>query len=134
MRFALLLLVWMSTTGFAGAEPQAPASADEIQYLISYIQNSGARFIRNGTEYSAQEGADHMRDKLSRSGGRVKTAEDFIKGIASQSYLSGQPYKVRLKDGRILETGPWLTQALREHRSKFTPKDVSGTTGASHST
>ena len=54
---------------------QAKAEIDE---LISYVGTSGVRFIRNGTEHSGAEGAQHLRDKLAKAGNRVKTTEDFI--------------------------------------------------------
>ena len=56
--FTLLL-----TTAIALAlDPQTKAEIDE---LISYVQTSGVRFIRNGKEYSGTRGcADHLRDKL----------------------------------------------------------------------
>ena len=74
--------------------------------------------IRNGTEYSAAEGADHLRDKLSKAGNRVKTTEDFITGIASKSYLSGKPFLVKFADGRTQPTGDWLRAHLTEMRKK----------------
>ena len=39
-------------------DPQTKAEIDE---LISYVQTSGVRFIRNGKEYSGAEGAQHLR-------------------------------------------------------------------------
>ncbi len=94
----------------------AETSAQEIEYLLGYIKNSNGHFIRSGKEYSAQEGADHMRQKLSRAGGRVKTAEDFVTGIATKSYLNGEVYQVKLSDGKTVPTGPWLSEALARHR------------------
>ena len=88
----------------------------EINGLISYVGTSGVRFIRNGTEYSAAEGAQHLRDKLARAGNRVKTTEDFINGIASKSYLSGKPYLVKFADGHTQPTGEWLKAHLAETR------------------
>jgi Family of unknown function (DUF5329) len=83
--FTLLL-----TTAIALAlDAQAKAEIDE---LISYVETSGVRFIRNGTEHSGAEGAQHLRDKLARDGNRVKTTEDFITGVASTSYITGKPY------------------------------------------
>ena len=89
---------------------------EEIDGLISYVGTSGVRFIRNGTEYSAAEGAQHLRDKLARAGNRVKTTEDFIHGIASKSYLSGKPYLVKFADGHTQPTGEWLKAHLAETR------------------
>jgi len=71
----------------------------EIDDLITYVEKSGVRFIRSGTEYSAAEGAAHLRKKLSAAGDRVKTTEDFIDGIASKSYLNGKLYQVKFADG-----------------------------------
>ena len=94
-------------------DPQTKAEIDE---LITYVQKSDVRFIRNGSEYSAAEGADHLREKLGKAGDRVKTTEDFITGIASKSYLSGKPYQVKFPDGHTQPTGEWLKAHLAETR------------------
>ncbi len=94
-------------------DPQTKAEIDE---LITYVQNSGVRFIRNGSEYSGAEGAKHLRDKLARAGDRVKTTDDFITGIASKSYLSGKPYLVKFPDGHTEPAGDWLRAHLAETR------------------
>jgi hypothetical protein len=96
-----------------GLDPQTKA---EIDKLITFVQTSGVRFIRNGQEYSGAEGAQHLRDKLARAGDRVKTTDDFITGIASKSYLSGQPYLVKFPDGHTQPTGDWLRAHLAEIR------------------
>ena len=93
-------------------------TAEEIGFLLNYIENSQARFFRNGTEYNARDAADHLRGKLGHAGGKVKTAEDFIAGVASKSSVSGEPYKVKLSDGKEIETGPWLSEVLARHRNK----------------
>jgi hypothetical protein len=36
--------------------------------LIAFVQKSDVRFIRSGTEYSAAEGAAHLRKKLAAAG------------------------------------------------------------------
>jgi hypothetical protein len=107
--FTLLL-----TTAIALAlDPQAKAEIDE---LISHVGTSGVRFIRNGTEYSGAEGAQHLRDKLAKAGDRVKTTEDFITGVASASYITGKPYLVKFADGHTQPTGDWLRAHLSEVR------------------
>ena len=107
--FTLLL-----TTSIALAlDQQAKAEIDE---LISYVGTSGVRFIRNGTEHSGAEGAQHLRDKLARAGNRVKTTEDFITGIASTSYITGKPYLVKFADGHTQPAGDWLRAHLAEVR------------------
>ena len=107
--FTLLL-----TTAIALAlDPQTNAEIDE---LISYVQTSGVRFIRNGTEYAGAEGAQHLRDKLAKAGDRLKTTEDFITGVASTSYITGKPYLVKFADGHTQPTGDWLRAHLSEVR------------------
>ena len=90
-------------------DPQTKAEIDE---LISYVGTSGVRFIRNGTEYSGAEGAQHLRYKLAKAGDRVKTTEDFITGVASTSYITGKPYLVKFADGHTQPTGDWLRAHL----------------------
>jgi len=107
--FALLLTAVIAF----GFDAQTKAEIDE---LITYVQTSGVRFIRNGSEYSGAEGAQHLRDKLAKAGDRVKTTDDFITGIASSSYISGKPYLVRFADGRTQPTGDWLRVHLVEVR------------------
>ena len=93
-----------------------PHTKAEIDELISYVGTSGVRFIRNGTEYSGAEGAQHLRYKLAKAGDRVKTTEDFIAGIASTSFISGKPYLVKFADGHTQPTGEWLKAHLAETR------------------
>ena len=115
-RFLVSLSTWLVLVSIASAlDPQTKA---EIDGLISFVQTSDVRFIRNGQEYSAAEGADHLRDKLSKAGDRVKTTEDFITGIASKSYLSGKPYMVKFPDGHTQSTGDWLRAHMAETRKR----------------
>ena len=114
MRQLASIFTLLLTTAIALAlDPQTKAEIDE---LISYVGTSGVRFIRNGTEHSGAEGAQHLRDKLAKAGNRVKTTEDFITGIASTSYITGQPYLVKFADGHTQPTGEWLKAHLAETR------------------
>jgi hypothetical protein len=90
----------------------------EIAELLRYVEQSDVRFIRNGSEYGAKEGAEHLRAKLAKAGSRVKTAEDFIEGVASKSYLSGEKYLVKFKDGHTEPTGDWLRAHLATVRKR----------------
>lgn len=114
---AALFFTFLLLTLPAHSAESAPGDP-EIRYLLTYVEQSQVRFIRGGKEYSAQEAADHLRMKLSKAGGRVKTAEDFIQGIATKSYLTGQPYRVKLADGRERPTGAWLSEILTRHRQR----------------
>src|SRR5512140_1268671 len=58
----------------------------KIEFLISSVENfQGAKFIRNGVEYDGKKAADHLRMKLRSAGGKVQTADDFIRLCASKS-------------------------------------------------
>src|SRR4051812_5476728 len=105
-RLLVSFLTLLLTAQLARAlEPQAKAEIDE---LISYVEKSGLRFIRNGSEHSAAEGAQLLRLKLSNAGSRVKTTEDFITGVATMTYLTHHPYLVKWADGHTQPTGEWL--------------------------
>jgi hypothetical protein len=85
----------------------------KIQYLISAVANlKDARFLRNGSEYDAQRAADHLRLKLRYAGGRVKTAEDFIVYCATGSSMSGEKYRIRFADGRLVDSATFLRDKL----------------------
>jgi hypothetical protein len=86
----------------------------KIEKLINYIEKSEAIFIRNGSEYLAKEAADHLRMKLKKVGNKVKTAKDFIDLIASKSNMSGEAYKMKFKNGAIINTRDMLNNELRK--------------------
>jgi len=89
-----------------------------IEYLLQTVKSlQGAAFIREGIEYDAKTAGKHLRKKLNKGGERVKTAEDFIEGCASRSFDTGHAYKIRLPDGTITETGPFLRAKLRDFDS-----------------
>ncbi|HLP29960.1 MAG TPA: DUF5329 family protein, partial [Geothrix sp.] len=82
--------------------------------LIQAVANlQGAVFLRNGTEHTPQQAADHLRLKWKNAGGRVKTAPDFIRHCASGSSMSGRPYEIRLKDGRTVLARDWFWTELK---------------------
>lgn len=115
MRSALLLFLLALIPSFPLLARDA-AVGGEIEFLLKYVEGANVRFIRNGAEYGPKEAADHLRQKLSSAGERVKTAEDFIEGLASKSSVSGKPYLIKTADGKIVPAAEWLGKALAEHR------------------
>jgi hypothetical protein len=77
-------------------------------------QLEGAQFYRNGSWHDAKAAADHLRMKLSKAGKRVKTAQDFIDKIASASSMTGEAYKIKYADGKIVTTKEYFTGKLKE--------------------
>ena len=104
--------------------PAAPATRptltepQKIEALLARVADAaGLVFIRNGSEHSADEAADHLRSKWESAGGPEDpkaTARDFIEHVGSQSSLSGREYRVRLPDGREMSSADWLGQQLRD--------------------
>jgi hypothetical protein len=87
-----------------------------IEHLISSIEKlSGAKFIRNGTEYNPDKAGSHLRMKLEKAGDKVKTAENFIDGIAAKSSSSGKDYKIRKPDGTLVTTSAYFNARLKEY-------------------
>lgn len=113
------LLVFASVTlmiisGAIGA--QADIEQNKILFLISSVETlEGAKFIRNGSEHDGNEAADHLRMKLKMAGGRVKTADDFIRLCASKSSMSGKPYLIRFADGKTVEADVYFRDKLKEY-------------------
>jgi hypothetical protein len=116
MRKCLLAAIFAGCLPFAVLAMPVGTAKREIDYLIGKIEHSGCRFERNGEAYDATQAGEHMRMKLNRAGDRIQTAENFIDGIASKSYLSGKPYRLLCPDLPAEDANAWLTRALRDYR------------------
>jgi hypothetical protein len=99
------------------AQGQQDLERAKIDYLIDSIaQLHDAVFIRNGTDYTSAQAADHLRLKLRNAGAGVRTAEDFIACCATGSSASGEKYRIRFADGRVVDNAVFLRQKLAEFR------------------
>ena len=88
----------------------------KIEFLIAAVENlKGSKFIRNGTEHTGKEAAEHLRMKLQKAGDRVRTADDFIRLCASKSFLSGKPYIIRSFDGKTIKSEEFFREKLKEY-------------------
>lgn len=85
----------------------------QIEELLKKIETSRIIFIRNGTEYSSKEAAEHLRSKWRESKGKVKTMDSFIENIASTSSMSGKPYLVKMNNGEIILAKSWYKEQLK---------------------
>ncbi len=82
-----------------------------IAVLLEDLAGSKAVFVRNGTEYSGAEAADHLRRKLRAAGEKVRTAEEFIELLATRSSASGEAYRVR-DGGEEFASADWFRKRL----------------------
>jgi len=123
----ILVAVFVMLILFAGTlAAQENIENKKIEFLISSVENlKGAKFIRNGAEYDGKKAAEHLRMKLEKAGGKVKTAEDFIQLIASKSYMTGKPYMIKIPDDKTVESEKFLREKLEAfnkqagHRSQI---------------
>jgi hypothetical protein len=93
---------------------QDPIEKAKISFLISSIENTkGVKFIHNGSEYDRKEAASHLRMKLQAADGKVKTADDFIRLCASNSYMTGKPYLIKYPDGRTIRSAEYFRERLK---------------------
>jgi len=116
--YSLSILLFSCFIAYGG-EPCSQRENTEkvIAYLVDQVAKSHLTFIRNGTEYSSQEAADHIRNKYEYFKSRIESPEDFIHFCASKSLESGKPYLVSTAQGKIA-VEKWPGQILIEYGEK----------------
>ena len=116
-RFALVATIAALTLALARPATASPeeTARDEIDHLLNFVAASSCTFIRNGSEYPPDKARDHLAAKFRFAGGRISTAEEFIRYLATQSSLSGEPYHVRCGRSDAL-AGVWLNDELARYR------------------
>jgi hypothetical protein len=107
--FVLLGLITLFSTQAHG-DMQA-----EIDHLLRYIETADCTFIRNGSSHDSRSAGEHIRKKYRHTKRHIRCAEDFIRYVASQSSISGQPYRV-ICNGVPMLTADWLTKELARIR------------------
>jgi hypothetical protein len=113
-----------STPIFAKDDLQQAIEDQKVQFLLKRVEESEATFIRNGDEHKAKKARQHLESKMNMARkmfwffGPAKkiTAIEFIEKIASESSTTGEKYKLRLKSGEEMKTGPWLKEILKEFK------------------
>jgi len=107
------LLCLFALLGAAWADAAPISERQKIEALLSSIEHlQGAVFIRNGSEYSAAQAAEHLRYKWGKAGERVKSAEDFIALCATKSSMSGLAYRIRFADGKTVDSAVFFLAEL----------------------
>lgn len=105
----------------------------EVDALLVFVESSGCQFIRNGSEHSPADARKHLQKKLDYTDdkGLVDSPEDFIARAATESSMSGEPYRElprspatfgRLAEWRAQSSAPGpLTPKLVNCEASFTP-------------
>ena len=84
-----------------------------IEALIGAVERrADVTFIRNGRSYSAATAAQFLRGKWRSREADVCSAGDFIAKVASFSSTTGDPYLVRLRDGREVPAAEFFRAQL----------------------
>ena len=113
--FTVLLLLTLANPTLLLAQALDPAEIQKIETLIKQVRAlKNARFIRNGSSYSADDAATFLRLKWQANESNVKTARDFIDKVASFSGTLGKPYLIRFNDGREIKSREFLVAELRK--------------------
>jgi hypothetical protein len=115
------------TAAFADTTAGDEDLSATINHLLAFVGQSDCTFIRNGKAHTAKEAVDHMQRKYAHYKDDIKTPEDFIRLSASKSLISGRPYMVKTKAGRMMKSETWLLEALEAYRQKqHGKKDTDG--------
>lgn len=90
----------------------AVAPEQDIQSLVTTVEESGCTFYRSGSTHNSAAAADHMRLKLRRGKRYAKTAVDFIENLATKSSWTGRLYRIECESGQLEPLNEWLTARL----------------------
>ena len=109
---ALLVSVVFCTPAAAGASLD-----EEITHLLNYIETSDWIFFWSNICHDPKEAVKHIEKKYNYLKKRIKNTEDFIKGAATGSSISGKPYMI-ICNGVEMPTADWLRIELKKYRAQ----------------
>lgn len=114
MKIFNVLVVTTAIVGLPSVTLATPdAHADrEIRHLLDFVSASGCTFIRNGDPHDSKSAAEHLSMKYGRARSRLATPEQFIDHVATGSYFSGKPYRVKCSGRDEMATADWLKREL----------------------
>jgi len=115
VRRALAALAATLVFALAGVASAETSAKREIDHLLNFVATSSCTFVRNGTEYPPDKARDHLASKYQFAGGKITTADEFIKYLATESSMSGELYHVKCGKTDAL-SGVWLTDELTRFR------------------
>lgn len=114
----LFVLIFFSILSAAVTAAPPETTKAEVNHLFTYLKSSNCKFNRNGSWYSAEEAADHLRTKYDYlvKQDLITTTESFIERGASVSSMSGKPYQVQCGDSEPIESAKWFMVELSRFR------------------
>ena len=94
----------------------------EISKLMDALADSDCQFQRNGRWYGAAEARTQLQRKYDylRQKNLVASSEQFIAHAASESSMSGKPYRVRCPGQPDQLSASWFHQQLQRLRGSGT--------------
>ncbi len=125
MLLGFILCVGIASPQIASAQSDTAATtenstlklteAQKVEHLIQRIAKmEGATFIRNGSEHTCRQAAEHLESKWEKHRDSIKTAKGFVEELASRSGLTGQDYLIRFADGTTKTTNEVLLAELNQ--------------------
>lgn len=117
------ILPWLALAvlapGIAQAAPGDTARR-EIAGLVGALDGSQCRFQRNGSWHDAAEARAHLQRKYDYllKKDKVDSAEQFIERAASQSSMSGKPYRIACPGQPEQTAAVWFAARLKALRQR----------------
>jgi len=108
--FICLFLVFnVADKAYSGDE----RGQSEIKFLINHLSTLNAVFVRNGKNYSSQDGCQHILKKYRyfSKKGKIVDGKTFIEYAATKSLISNKPYFIIIDENRV-ELSQYLSDLL----------------------
>jgi hypothetical protein len=112
-KILLLLVLWCSFNVYAQDQ-----LIQEINHLLSFVENSSCDYIRNSKHYTPKQAVAHIQKKYDYYRDDIKTTEQFIEYAASKSMLSGKRYMIRCGNNPHQSSQQWLMDELKRLRQQ----------------
>ena len=116
MKYFLLVITILSSIVLADDVTKTDA---EIKFLTDHVKNSSFIFIRNGKEYSAEDAYKHMMKKYKYFKDKINNAETFIELTLTKSTVTGEKYRIKLSESKILLSQNYFLEKLKLFRAGF---------------
>jgi len=89
----------------------------EIKIIMDHVKKSSFIFIRNGKEHSAEDAYKHMMKKYKYFKDKINSAETFIELTLTKSTMTGEKYKIKLSESKILLSQNYFLEKLKLFRA-----------------